>query len=380
MRPKALLALLAAGCALTTIHAAAAAADPSNPGGYPFRALRRIEANSLAAGPGGYLYGTSERGGPYGGGCAFRISQDGRFRSLHDFRPSPSAGSGVASYPMPAVAVAQDGTVYGMTRTGGTPEPSGMFSQREHGVVFEISPAGRYSVLCRLSSGIDDGDRPLALVAGRDGCLYGAGYTVFKVTAKGRLVTLHSFFEPSGRGPQSCGTLVEGPDGSLYGTTPSTVFRVTKAGRFTTLCTFGSSGSGPSSVVAGRDGCLYGASYYGEEFDGTGCVFRVSPGGTLTVLHRFDASTEGEHPDSPVAIDREGNLYGTLETGQCLYRVSPGGEATVLRFFAPGDPNGIPSGVGLAVGADGDLYGATKSTVRGTGTIFAIDPARTHGD
>jgi uncharacterized repeat protein (TIGR03803 family) len=72
---------------------------------------------------------------------------------------------------------------------------------------------------------------------------YGCG-TVFKITAEGRLTTLHRFCPQAGcidgGGPYA--GLVQGTDGNLYGTTSiggtndvGEVFKISRTGKLTTL-------------------------------------------------------------------------------------------------------------------------------------------------
>jgi len=74
--------------------------------------------------------------------------------------------------------------------------------------------------------------------------------TVFKITPKGTLTTLHSFAGTPTEGGYPSAGLVQGTDGNFYGTTLhggtstcfegcGTVFRITPSGTFTTLHTFG---------------------------------------------------------------------------------------------------------------------------------------------
>ncbi|MGA8493333.1 MAG: choice-of-anchor tandem repeat GloVer-containing protein, partial [Terriglobales bacterium] len=97
-----------------------------------------------------------------------------------------------------------------------------------------------------------NGEYPLApLVQGRDGNLYGTsagdgisdGGTVFKITTKGVLTTLHSFEGTDGFRPYA--GLVQAADGNLYGTTYNggtssngTAFKITPTNRLTVLHSF----------------------------------------------------------------------------------------------------------------------------------------------
>jgi hypothetical protein len=43
-------------------------------------------------------------------------------------------------------------------------------------------------------------------------------------------------------------------------------------------------------------------------------VFRLDVNGTFAVLHRFHG-TDGSYPNSTLALDSQGNLYGTTRDG-----------------------------------------------------------------
>jgi uncharacterized repeat protein (TIGR03803 family) len=101
------------------------------------------------------------------------------------------------------------------------------------------------------------------------------------------LTTLHSFQPfPNGAGPSA--GLVEGTDGSFYGTTQSggtngmygTVFRVGTTGVLTSLHSFsGNDGANPRAELAqGRDGDFYGTTAYGGT-NNHGTVFKITTKG-----------------------------------------------------------------------------------------------------
>src|SRR5512132_459554 len=120
------------------------------------------------------------------------------------------------------------------------------------------------------------------------------------------------------------GRLLAAPDGSLYGTTMAggefafgSIMRFVPdgAGGFTRsdVHSFtGADGSSPQgSLALGADGFLYGTTVGGGVAD-AGTLFRVDPGGRLTVLYDF-ASGPGRTP-SPVVVAPSGSLYGTTAT------------------------------------------------------------------
>ncbi len=155
-----------------------------------------------------------------------------------------------------------------------------------------------------------NGSSPNAfLVQGTDGAFYGATFeTLFKIRESGQLTTLYTSL-------QSVGGLVEGYDGNFYGTTGlgganqncndgqgcGTVFKITLEGTLTTLHNFnGNDGNGPGALVQATDGDFYGSTRAGGPSTSSceircGTVFKITPGGTLTTLHFFEA-TDGQGP------------------------------------------------------------------------------------
>lgn len=253
---------------LTTLHSFDGA-DGGNPWG------------ALVQGTDGNLYGTTSYGGdltcnaPYGCGTVFRITMSGTLSTLHSFEgPDGSA-------PVAGLVEAADGTFYGTTAAGG---------DAEQGTVFSITPQG--FLLNLHSFGGPVGSSPSGwLVEGSDGSFYGTTSgggtygdgTVFKITPSGTLTTLYSFAgHPDGSSP--CDGLVKGTDGNFYGTTEfggathdwGTVFRITPVGTLTTLYSFDvAKGAYPyAGLVQGADGSFYGTTYGGGQH-GYGTVFRL---------------------------------------------------------------------------------------------------------
>ena len=131
------------------------------------------------------------------------------------------------------------------------------------------------------------------------------------------LTTLVSFAGANGANPQA--SLVRGTDGNFYGTTYAggtldlgTVFKMTPAGTLTTLHSFQglfSDGSTPfASLVQGTDGNFYGTTATGGSI-GIGTVFKITPSGTLTILHSFNGA-DGDAPESELVQASDGNFYG----------------------------------------------------------------------
>src|SRR6478735_9744230 len=72
-----------------------------------------------------------------------------------------------------------------------------------------------------------------------------------------------------------------------------------------------------TDVAIDAEGNLYGTSVLGGDFGG-GTVWQLSPvggGWVHTVLYSFTGGADGGDPYKGVTIDRDGNLYGTAVTG-----------------------------------------------------------------
>jgi uncharacterized repeat protein (TIGR03803 family) len=69
-------------------------------------------------------------------------------------------------------------------------------------------------------------------------------------------------------------------------------------------------------------------------------VFRISPGGRYTNLYSFAGSpADGENPYAGLVQGTDGNFYGTTLYGGAkkagtVFRISPGGSYTILYSFA----------------------------------------------
>ncbi len=246
----------------------------------------------------------------------------------------------------------------------------------------------------------DGSDIESGLTLGTDGNFYGvtrsggaAGLgTIFKLTPDGTLTTLHSFSGPEGSNPS--GPLLLATDGNFYGVTDAisnpaldnqgTAYRLTPDGTLTVLHTFTdadlASGVSPvGALVEGPDGNFYGVTGAGGVEDGgdDGTIFKLTPNGTLTTLHALTRG-EGGGPRSGLLLASDGNFYGTTEFNGVheygtVFRVALDGTLTVLYAFNRTD-GAEPVG-GLVEGRDGNFYGTTSADgAAGAGTVFKMTP------
>ena len=304
-------------------------------------------------GPNGTLYGTTSDQGMGQGvvGTVFNLGPPPTVcktalcpwdeKVLHRFTGSGSDGF-IPGYG--DLLFDRAGNIYGTTIQGGT---------NGKGTVFELTPSGQNwteSILFNMaaSSGIYPYN---GVIFDQAGNLYGTTYE------GGIMSTYGSIYEltPSGSGwtQSTLHTLQEASDGAYpYG-----------------------------GVIFDQAGNLYGTTSY-DGPDGAGTVFELSPsngGWMLNVIHSF-AGSEG--PYGGVTMDAAGNLYGTTFAGGAhlfgsVYKLTPSGSGwtfTDLYDFTGGNDGGYPYGT-VAIDANGNLYGtASHNGALGYGTIWEIMP------
>jgi uncharacterized repeat protein (TIGR03803 family) len=292
------------------------------------------------------------------------------------------------------------GNLYGTTFVGGN--TSGNCGQPGCGVVFEVSAAGKFSVLHTFDW--NDGTFPTNLIQDTRGNLYGitsegdnsACYNgcgvIFKLTTAGDFTLLYSF--TGGSDGFAPGSLIRNASsGNFYGTAENSsdgeIFELTASGELKVLYNFkgGSDGDIPNGVVQDSKGNLYGTTFQGGTY-GAGTVFKLNSE-KKTILHNFKGKGDGDLPPGVLIIDKTGNLYGVTsqggyEKGNCDLPDSPVGCGTVFKITASGtfsvlfafdNTNGNdPSG--LIEGPNGNLYGNTylggSSSTGGNGLVFKL--------
>ena len=322
------------------------------------------------------------------------------FTVLHNFT-NGADGSG----PFGGVTLDRAGNLYGTTTSGGN---------GDGGTVYKLSHIGSGRTLNTLYAFNHPNDPILVMsgvVFGPDGLLYGTGYegganhdgAVFNlrppatvcgsVSCPWTLTLVHSFSGSDGSYPDY-GNLIFDSAGNIYGTTSAggaygygTVFELTRSGSSwteTVLYSFtgGDDGACPESGVAfDSAGNLYGTTN-GCDQDGT--VYELSPSGSgwsETTLYNFTGNGDaGISPIGGVAVDSSRNLYGTTSDGGSggdgtAWVLSPSGgnwTLTVVQSFSNGyeGPFATPT-----LDAAGNVYGTSSFSGEGDGLVFKLTPS-----
>ena len=264
-----------------------------------------------------------------------------------------------------------------------------------------LQPASAQSIQVLYTfAGGSDGSTPSAgLIRDSQGNLYGTTEfgggscncgTVFELASFGMKTILHSF-AGAGAGDGAnpyYGALIADSSGNGYGTTRlggainlGSVFRVSSTGQETVLHSFAGGkhdGAYPyAGLVRDNSGNLYGTTFAGGAFD-VGTIFRLSPSGTMTVVHSFAAGSDGASPSAGLVFDSHGHAYGTTQAGGqsgfgTVYEVDSSGKYKVLYSFKGGNDGAAPR-AGLILDPSGNIYGTTGGSGGGCSTAFKMTP------
>jgi len=157
--------------------------------------------------------------------------------------------------------------------------------------------------------------------------------------------------------------------------------------------TGGSDGGDPATaLVFDKSGNAYGTSVTGGA-SGFGTVFELSPksGGKWSekALYSFAGGSDGMYPYGGIAVDKNGDLYGTTVGGgngsNCdggcgtVFKLTKSGNSwseNVLYSFQ-GGADGFGPGGALIFDAKGNLYGTTPDGgASGNGTVYTMIPGK----
>jgi uncharacterized repeat protein (TIGR03803 family) len=287
----------------------------------------------------GNLYGTTNGGGPNGGGIAFELTPKASGgwseKLVHSFGFVSLDGTG----PNAGLIFDASGNLYGTTINGGA---------YGDGTVFELTLAAgggwAEKILHHFRQNGRDGFFPFgSLILDAAGNLYGTTQgggryyygTVFELTPTARgpwsESILHDFNQNGTDGGTPLSNLIFDAAGDLYGTTAAggtygygTAFELIPAGGGAwteeILHSFDITDGSTSwaGLIFAGSGNLYGTTVLGGPHN-NGTVFKLTPttggGWTEQVLYAFDAQAGINGPYDGLILDAAGNLYGTAENG-----------------------------------------------------------------
>ncbi len=306
--------------------------------------------------------------------CLFHASAHAQTETiLHNFGYFPQGAA-------PCGTVIRDGAgdLYGTTVLGGT---------TNNGVVFERSASGTYTVLYSFQGQPDAAAPNAGVTEDAVGNLYGttnaggahnAG-TIYKLTPGGVETVLYSFTGTTD-GANIYGGVALDAAGNLYGTAEAggslnfgTVWKYSAAGQFTVLHNFagvpGDGANPDAGVILDGQGNLYGTTSMGGATLNLGTIFKLSSGGAYTLLHNFTKEPQ-TYPESGLAIDASGNLYGAVEGA--VYEVSASGAYT--QFSLPSSKAPMVTGTPALDGA-GNVYvvSGAQQQYSSYGSIFKVN-------
>lgn len=324
------------------------------------------------------------------GGTLFKISPTGQFTLLFTFSPNGNGKYVNGDQPATAMVEANDGFLYGESYSGGL---------NDHGVLFRISKSGTgFKVLHSFCSAANcaDGGNPNGLLLGQDGTLYGITQTggstdpkcssvgcgtIFRFTTPGTFTTLHALNpNTDGVAPQG---LIQGSNGNFYGTTAGNVFRFAVGGQFTVLHTFLPFGVLPTHASSGlfqaSNGKLYGAltNYSIEQLQ----FYEINTSGSgFQEFPSFGNRTGINGPPSLIQAS-DGNLWdvwGQDGGDGRVIAISPVDGSVLTSFPFNGANGGMPE-ASVVQASDGKIYGTAVlgGTVGGnsvaSGTVWTLD-------
>jgi len=287
--------------------------------------------SELVLGRDGNLYGTSRDGG-LGYGTVFMINPDGsQMKTLVPFSLSDTS-----SGPISGLVEGSDGAFYGTTTYGGLHNWGSIFRV----VVDPVTKTGQLERIYSFTGGNDGAQAFAGLVRDGDlfygATQYGGEHdagTIYTLTSDAKVETIYSFNgvrdSGSNEGLDPRAALVKGADGYFYGTTfaggkveQGTLFQFDPIQKslktFVQFSYSGVVGARPfSALIQGSDGSFYGTTSTGTGNQGT--VFRFTPPlkepGDMGELKTLKTFPNGASPGIGLLQGSDSKLYGVTEGG-----------------------------------------------------------------
>lgn len=241
-----------------------------------------------------------------------------------------ASGQSITEFPTPTLTSRPIGIIAG-------PDGALWFTEQAASKIGRITTAGVITEYPTPTVG-----QPTGITSGPDGNLWfveQAANNIGRITTAG-VVTEFPIPTPTAQ----CVGITAGPDGALWFTenTTNKIGRITTGGVITEF-PIPTSGAHPSGIVTGSDGALWFSEYGGVGYSGIG---RITTGGSITEFPIVAGSR-------PVWITAgpDGALWFGESGGVAVGRMTTAGVRTDFTVPSPS-----ASAVGIAVGADGNLW------------------------
>jgi uncharacterized repeat protein (TIGR03803 family) len=358
--------------------------------------VRKIEFNvteygespygSLMLASNGKLYGMAEGGGTNGNGVIFEYNPSTDiFTKKHDFNFSDGHA------PFGSLIEANDGLLYGMTKSGGA---------YKKGILFELDPVSCVFTKKLDFNGKENGSFPMAsLLQAENGLLYGMtsnggvmdhGIIFEWNPSVDTCIKKYDFYVPA-NGMLPNGSLTRIANNKLYGMTTSggmfnygVLFELDLAtNTFTKKFDFDglNNGSYPyGSILQASDGFLYGVTAFGGANDYGVLFVWDSFSNYYTKLIDFNGTQNGSRPFGTLIQAGNGKIYGLTSTGGknnkgVLFEWNPDTKTFLVKLEFNGTENGSAPYGSLIQATNGKLYGMTAAGgIKDYGVLFEYDP------
>ncbi len=306
----------------------------------------------------GNLFGTT-----YGGGDVADDPSGNGFGTIFELPSGSSTITALASFnntnganPYDGLLMDSGGNLFGTTFGGG--------DANGDGTVFELAAGSNTITTLASFSGGASGANPVGgLYLDANGNLFGTTYNGGDVAD-----------DPNGYG---LGTIFKLPHGS------STI---------SVLAAFNkTNGAKPiAGLVADQSGNLFGTTSAGGDASGDGTIFELASGASsITLLAAFSGGTGGANPYGDLVIDANGNIFGTTYGGGnangqgIVFEIAAGSNTITPLASFDGAANGANAWGGLAMDANGNLFGTTvyggdvadDPNGQGFGIVFELAPS-----
>ena len=330
----------------------------------------------------GNFYGTTTEGGAYGQGSVFRMTTNGTVTSLVSFNGTNG------NYPQGGLIQASDGNLYGATAQGG---------QYGDGSVFGMTTNGAETTIFCFE-GVNGTHPSAGVMQGKDSSLYitatygGQGADGLNSSGNGVV------FRLMGSAPTAGPLIVTQPASQTAHVGGAATFTVAAASSTPLTYLWQRNGTNiPGATDAtyttnnvqlpdsgNTFSCILSNSY--QSTTSSNALLTVLPGIPPppptappplpeSVIYSFGGD-EGGHSASGLAVGADGNMYGTTQYGGAyqsgaVFKITANGDLSTMVSFA-GTNGAGPQGE-LLRGSDGNLYGtASQGGAYGQGAVFRV--------